>query len=88
MSGYGFTDYFENQVLRKQSYLQKEWCVGVCENPIRMEKQEHNRYRFWAASSNSIIEFFVSSHSRTKKRFTTPSLTGISNRETELRQND
>ena len=47
MSGYGFTDYFENPVLRKRSYLQKEWCVGVYENPIRMEKQEHNRYRFW-----------------------------------------
>ena len=47
MSGYGFTDYAENHVLRKRPYLQKEWCINVCQNPIRMEKQEQNRYRFW-----------------------------------------
>ncbi|HMP72498.1 MAG TPA: hypothetical protein PKE55_04470 [Kiritimatiellia bacterium] len=47
MSGYGFTSYFEREVLRKRPYLKKEWCVQVCENPIRVEPQEHNRYRFW-----------------------------------------
>jgi hypothetical protein len=47
MSRYGFTDYFENEVLRKRPYLEKEWCQRVVENPIRHEPQEHNRFRFW-----------------------------------------
>ncbi len=47
MDDYRFTDYFENEVLRKRPYLRKEWCVRVIENPIRTEPQEHNRYRFW-----------------------------------------
>ena len=46
MSGYGFTDYAENHVLRKRPYLQKEWSINVCQNPIRMEKQKQNRYSF------------------------------------------
>ena len=44
---YKFTSYFENEVLRKRTYLKKEWCIQVIENPIRSEKQEKNRYRFW-----------------------------------------
>ncbi|WP_076790864.1 hypothetical protein [Chlorobium sp. KB01] len=44
---YKFTPYFENQVLSKRAYLKKEWCIEVIENPIRIEKQEENRYRFW-----------------------------------------
>jgi hypothetical protein len=44
---YQFTDYFENEVLRKRPYLQKEWCIRVIENPIKVERQEKNRYRFW-----------------------------------------
>jgi hypothetical protein len=47
MAAYKFTDYFENQVLRKRPYLKKEWCTRVLENPIRVEPQEHNRFRFW-----------------------------------------
>ena len=47
MSKYSFTDYFENDVLRKRPYLKKEWCLRVVENPIRVEPQEHNRFRFW-----------------------------------------
>ena len=49
MPEYKFTDYFEQQVLRKRSYLKKEWCVYVVENAIYSEPQEHNRFRFWAA---------------------------------------
>jgi hypothetical protein len=49
MATYRFTDYFENEVLRKQPYLKKEWCIHVLENPIKSEPQEHNRFRFWAA---------------------------------------
>ena len=43
---YTFTDYFEHEVLRKRPYLKKEWCIQVCENPIKFEPQKHNRYRF------------------------------------------
>ncbi len=49
MSEYRFTEYFENEVLRKRQYLKKEWCIRVVENPIREEPQENNRFRFWAA---------------------------------------
>ena len=44
---YGFTEYFEREVLRKLPYLKKEWCIAVCEGPIKSEKQENNRFRFW-----------------------------------------
>ena len=49
MQQYRFTAYFENEVLRKRPYIQKEWCIRVIENPVKIELQEHNRYRFWAA---------------------------------------
>jgi hypothetical protein len=45
---YRFTEYFEQQVLRKRAYLKKEWCVRVLEHPLRSEPQKGNRYRFWA----------------------------------------
>jgi len=48
MSRFSFTDYFENEVLRKRPYLKKEWCTYVIENPVKVEAQEHNRFRFWA----------------------------------------
>ena len=47
MKAYKFTDYFENEVLRKRVYLKKEWCIYVLENPVRSEPQEKNRFRFW-----------------------------------------
>lgn len=47
MIQYRFTSYFENEVLRKRPYLEKEWCVHVVENPIKSERQEDNRIRFW-----------------------------------------
>ena len=47
MGQYKYTSYFESEVLRKRPYLQKEWCIQVLENPIRMEPQEDNRWRFW-----------------------------------------
>ena len=48
MAEFRFTDYFENEVLRKRPYLKKEWCVRVVESPYRSELQEGNRHRFWA----------------------------------------
>lgn len=47
MDDYKFTDYFEKEALRKRQYLKKEWCIQVIENPVKMEAQEHNRFRFW-----------------------------------------
>ena len=47
MDAYRFTDYFEKEVLRKRPYLKKEWCIDIIKNPLRMEPQEHNRFRFW-----------------------------------------
>jgi hypothetical protein len=44
---YKFTDYFEKDVLRKRPYLKKEWCIHVLKNPLRVERQEENRFRFW-----------------------------------------
>jgi len=48
MKDYKFTSYFEKEVLRKRSYLKKEWCIRVVKSPIKIERQENNRYRFWA----------------------------------------
>lgn len=47
MIEYKFTNYFENEVLVKRPYLKKEWCILVIENPIKIEAQENNRFRFW-----------------------------------------
>jgi len=27
--------------------LKKEWCIRVIENPVQVERQEDNRFRFW-----------------------------------------
>ena len=48
MNTYKFTPYFEREVLRKRPYLQKNWCIFVLDNPVRCEKQDHNRFRYWA----------------------------------------
>ena len=47
MDEYSFTDYFEKEVLRKRPYIKKEWCIHTIESPLRVEPQEHNRFRFW-----------------------------------------
>lgn len=41
------TRYFEEQVLRKRPYLQREWCQQVLEHPLQREVQEDGRIRFW-----------------------------------------
>ena len=55
MPAYRFTEYFEKEVLRKRSYLKKEWCIRVLENPIRSERQENNRFRFWVNYRSSKV---------------------------------
>jgi hypothetical protein len=47
MDKYKFTNYFEQEVLQKRPYLKKKWCIRVIENPLKMEPQEQNRFRFW-----------------------------------------
>ena len=47
MPEYKYTAYFENEVLRKRPYIEREWCIKVIENPIRIELQGDNRVRFW-----------------------------------------
>jgi hypothetical protein len=27
--------------------LKKEWCIQVLKNPLRVERQDENRFRFW-----------------------------------------
>ena len=48
MAEFKYTDYFENEVLRKRPYLKKEWCTRVVESPYKSEPQKGNRNRFWA----------------------------------------
>jgi hypothetical protein len=49
VSKFKFTRYFEREVLRKRPYLTREWCIRAVEQPLRVERQEDNRYRFWIA---------------------------------------
>ena len=46
---YKYTEYFNEEILRKRPYLKKEWCTRVIENPLKVERQEQNRFRFWGA---------------------------------------
>jgi hypothetical protein len=48
MAEFKYTEYFEREVLRKRPYLRREWCIAVVRNPVRTERQENNRIRFWA----------------------------------------
>jgi hypothetical protein len=41
------TRYFEEQVLRKRPYIQREWCQQVLAAPVRREVQTDGRIRFW-----------------------------------------
>ena len=41
------TRYFEEQVLRKRPYIEREWCARVVSLPLRRETQTDGRVRFW-----------------------------------------
>ncbi|KAF0115610.1 MAG: hypothetical protein FD149_1544 [Rhodospirillaceae bacterium] len=41
------TRYFEEQVLRKWPYIERDWCVAVIAAPLRREKQPDGRIRHW-----------------------------------------
>lgn len=53
MGKYNFTQYFQCEVLRKRPYIKKEWCINVIENPLKVELQENNRFRFWGKVEES-----------------------------------
>ena len=59
---YKLTQYFEKEVLRKRPYLKKEWCIRVIETPLKVEPQEHNRFRFWGLIPNSRAVYFELLH--------------------------
>jgi hypothetical protein len=46
------TRYFEEQVLRKRSYIKREWCETIVQNPLAREVQPDGRIRFWGAVSD------------------------------------
>lgn len=39
--------YFEEQVLRKRPYIDRDWCAAAIVDPIRRETQGDGRIRFW-----------------------------------------
>ena len=39
--------YFEEQVLRKRTYLRREWCESALMKPCKIEIQPDGRYRYW-----------------------------------------
>lgn len=42
------TRYFEEQVLRKRPYIQRQWCLETVASPIRRQVQSDGRIRFWS----------------------------------------
>ncbi|MGQ0444934.1 MAG: hypothetical protein ACT4O2_07380 [Beijerinckiaceae bacterium] len=41
------TRYFEEQVLRKRPYIERDWCVAVLAAFVRREARPDGRVRFW-----------------------------------------
>jgi hypothetical protein len=41
------TRYFEEQVLIKRPYIQREWCELALLEPVRREGQSDGRVRYW-----------------------------------------
>lgn len=45
------TRYFEEQVLRKRPYIQREWCEMALQKPRKKEAQPDGRVRHWVLIS-------------------------------------
>ena len=69
MPDYSFTPYFENRILRERPYLTREMCIRVVESPLRIEPQEDDRFRVWAAVPELDGRFFARNHSSDKFSF-------------------
>jgi hypothetical protein len=55
------TQYFQEQILTKRTYLTLEMCVYVISNPLKTEIQEDGRKRYWGfvPELNKIIRVVV-----------------------------
>ena len=45
------TRYFDEQVLRKRPYIQRQWCQDVLSAPLRRQIQQDGRIRHWGRIS-------------------------------------
>ena len=41
------TRYFDEQVRRKRSYIDPQWCSDVIATPLQRERQRDGRIRYW-----------------------------------------
>jgi hypothetical protein len=41
------TRYFREQVLRKRKYIKEKWCIQAIKMPVKKEKQNNGRIRYW-----------------------------------------
>jgi hypothetical protein len=55
MPEFRFTAYFENEVLRKRTYLTKADCIAAVTTPVRTETQPDGRVRFWIEQEGSYL---------------------------------
>ena len=46
------TRYFEEQVLRKRPYLEREWFAPIMATPIRLAIQPDGRVRYWGRATD------------------------------------
>jgi len=46
------TRHFEEQVLRKRPYIQREWCERALSHPVHRESQPDGRVRYWVYIPN------------------------------------
>jgi len=59
---YAFTPYFVNRVLRERPYLTREMCIRAIQSPLRVEAQDNDRFRVWAAVPELGGRFFARHH--------------------------
>lgn len=55
------TRYFDEQILKKRTYLTYQMCLEVIMNPLKKEIQEDGRARYWAhvTELNKIVRVVV-----------------------------
>jgi len=41
------TRYFDEQVLRKRPYIERDWCAAVLATPVKRVGQSDGRWRLW-----------------------------------------
>ena len=84
MSDYAFTNYFENEVLRKRPYLKKSGVFGFVKTHSRSNHKSIIIFAFGVKSMNWKGMYCVSSPLKTKRPYTMPSQIGSSKNEAQL----